>query len=134
MTLSENHVALVIKKDSSVCFCVDYRKLNKVTEYDYYLLLYTKDILDTLGSCQYFSTLDLRSGYWQVPVKEEDKKKTAFISYAGLYKYNIIPFGLINVPVTFQRLMDAVLAIANYTGHRCIKKRLWCHSYANSSR
>ena len=103
-------IVLVKKKDGSVRFCVDYRKLNEVTTRDHYPLPRTEDILDTLGRSKFFTTLDLRSGYWQVPVKEEDKKKTAFVSYAGLYEYNVMPFGLTNAPATFQRLMDAVLA------------------------
>ena len=103
-------IVLVRKKDGSVRFCVDYRKLNQVTTRDHYPLPRTEDILDTLNGSQYFTTLDLRSGYWQVPVREEDKKKTAFVFSAGLYEYNVMPFGLTNAPATFQRLMDAVLA------------------------
>ncbi|CAG8765391.1 4826_t:CDS:1, partial [Dentiscutata heterogama] len=67
------------------------------------------DMLDNLGNAQWFTSLDLSSGYWQVEVKEEDKKKTTFITKYGLYKFNVMPFGLYNAPSTFQRLMDIVL-------------------------
>ena len=103
-------IVLVKKKDGSVRFCVDYRKLNEVTVRDHYPLLRTEDILDTLNGSQFFTTLDLRSGYWQVPISKQDKKKTVFVSLAGLYEYNVMPFGLTNAPAMFQRLVDAVLA------------------------
>ena len=68
------------------------------------------DTLDALKDVKYMTTLDLASGFWTVPVKEEDKHKTAFITHQGLYEYNVMPYGLCNAPAMFSRLMDAVLA------------------------
>ena len=99
-----------MKKDGSVRFCVDYRMLNKVTIRDVYLLPRIDDSLARLGSGKIFSSLDLCAGYWQIPMSEKDKTKTAFITEDGLYEFNVMPFGLTNAGATFQRFMDAVLA------------------------
>jgi len=102
-------VVIVKKPDGSARFCVDYRKLNKITKKDVYPLPCIDDILDRLGNKTYFTTLDMASGYWQIAIKEEDKEKTAFISCTGLWEFNVMPFGLCNAPATFQRMMDRVL-------------------------
>ena len=102
-------VVLIPKKDGTKRFCVDYRKLNSITRKDLYPLPRIDDILDSLGKSKIFSTLDLRSGYWQLPVVEKDKEKTAFISKHGLFEFNVMPFGLCNAPATFQRAMDQTL-------------------------
>ena len=65
--------------------------------------------MDQLGRSKYFSTLDLASGYWQVPVHPTSRKKTAFITHQGLYEFQVMPFGLKNAPAVFQRLMQWVL-------------------------
>ena len=103
-------IVLVAKKDGSTRFCVDYRKLNTVTQKDAYPLPRVDDSLDTLTGSRWFSTLDLRSGYWQVEVTPEHRSKTAFSTQEGLFEFNVMPFGLCNAPATFQRLMDSVLA------------------------
>ena len=103
-------VVLVRKKDGSVRFCVDYRKINEVTRKDAYPLPRVDDTLDTLSGSVWFSTLDLRSGYWQVEVDPSDREKTAFCTQQGLFEFNVMPFGLCNAPATFQRLMNLVLA------------------------
>jgi hypothetical protein len=102
-------IVLVRKKDGTIRFCVDYRKLNKVTQRDVYPLPRIDDILDRLGNAKFFSSMDLASGYWQIGIQEEDKHKTAFASPIGLFEWNVMPFGLTNAPATFQRAMDMVL-------------------------
>ena len=66
--------------------------------------------MDTLSGSQWFSILDFLSGYRQVEVAERDREKTAFTTHEGLYEFKVMPFGLCNVPATFQRLMDLILA------------------------
>ena len=107
-------VVLVGKKDGSTPFCVDFRKLNAVTRKDVYPSPRIDKTLDTLGGACYFTTLDLASGYWQVPLKEEDIPKTAFSSHTGLWEFTVMPFGLCGAPATFQRLMEIMLAGLNW--------------------
>ena len=83
--------------------------MNAVTEKDVYPLLDINEILSVFDGSQWFTSLDLASGYWQVAVNEQDKKKTAFITKHGTYEFNVMPFGLCNAPATFQRLMDKIL-------------------------
>ena len=103
-------VTLVPKKDGTSRFCIDYRKVNNVTKKDRYPLPLIQDIFDQLSGASIFSTLDLKSGYWQLPVAAEDIEKTAFICHAGQFEYLRMPFGVANGPSTFQRLMNKVLA------------------------
>ena len=93
---------LVKKKDGATRFCVDYRKLNAVTRKDSYPLPRINDALEALSGSLHFSTLDHQSGYHQVAMDEQSIEKTAFISHAGLYEYNVMSFGLTNAPPTFQ--------------------------------
>ena len=88
---------------------MDYRKLNKKIEKDVYPLPLIDEIFDSFKDAKWFTSLDLASGYWQVAMKESDKKKTAFITQMETYEFNVMPFGLCNAPATFQRLMDKIL-------------------------
>ena len=106
-------VVMVRKKDGSHRFCIDYRHLNAVTKCDTYPLPRIDNLLDQLGHCKYFSTLDLASGYWQIRVAAESREKTAFVTPNGLYEFLVMPFSLTNAPEVFQRLMQKVISGLN---------------------
>ena len=103
-------ITLIPKRDGSTRFCVDYRKLNAVTARDQYPSPQIQDIFDQVGGSTIFSTLDLKAGYWQLPVGEESIEKTAFRCHLVHYEFLRMPFGLTNAPAVFQRTMDQVLS------------------------
>ena len=109
-------LVIVKKSDGSLRLCVDYRRLNQISEFDAYPMPRVEDIIDRIGRSQFISTMDLTRGYWQVPVAVEDKPKTAFVTPFGLFQYNVMPFGLKGAPATFQRLMDRVLHGLEFAG------------------
>uniref|UniRef100_A0A1B0GHP0 RNA-directed DNA polymerase n=2 Tax=Lutzomyia longipalpis TaxID=7200 RepID=A0A1B0GHP0_LUTLO len=102
-------VVLVRKKDGTLRFCVDYRRLNEITKKDAHPLPRIDTTLESLSGATWFHTLDLFSGYWQVPVAPQDKEKTAFSAGTGLWQFRVLPFGLCNSPATFERLMENTL-------------------------
>lgn len=102
-------VVLIKKPDGSCRFCIDYRGLNKLTIKDKYPIPRILELLDQLQGSHYFSTIDLKSGYWQLPLAEEDQKKTAFTANGRLYEFTCLPFGVANGPSNFMRFMHTVL-------------------------
>ncbi|CAF3093817.1 unnamed protein product, partial [Rotaria sp. Silwood2] len=103
-------VVLAPEKDGFICFCIDYRKLNEITIRDAYPIPRIDDTLDALQHAHFVSTLDLRSGYWQVEMDASSKALTAFVTHKGLFECTVMLFGLTNAPATFQRLMNIVLS------------------------
>ena len=102
-------MVIVKKKDGGVRLCVDYRRLNPITKFDAYPMPRIEELLDKIGTARYISTMDSATGYWQVPMSDEDREKTAFSSPNGLFHFINMPFGLSGAPATFQRMMDSIL-------------------------
>lgn len=101
-------VVLVQKPDGSTRFCCDYRELNKVTCTDAEPIPDTEELFTKLAKGKYFTKIDLSKGYWQIPVKREDRHKTAFQTPLGLFQWVRMPFGLVTAPATFARMMRAL--------------------------
>ena len=122
-------IVLVRKKDGSNRFCVDYRKLNAITVFDPEPVPNADDLLTKLSQGRYFSKFDLSKGYWQIPMAEADKAKTAFVTSEGLYQFTVLPFGMVNAPAIFSRLMRSVLAgldnVVNYIDDILIYTETW---------
>ncbi|XP_062075961.1 uncharacterized protein LOC133780099 [Humulus lupulus] len=106
--LRELLVTGLIRPSKSLRMCIDYRALNKITIKNKYPIPLIADLFDQLGTARYFTKLDLRSGYYQVRIKEGDKPKTTCVTRYGSYEYLVMPFGLTNAPATFCTLMNKV--------------------------
>ncbi|KAK9151698.1 hypothetical protein Syun_010007 [Stephania yunnanensis] len=102
-------ILFVKKKDGTMRMCIDYRKLNKVTVRNHYPLPRIDDLFDQLKGARFFSKIDLRSGYHQLRIREEDIQKTAFSRRYGLFEFTVMPFGLTNAPTIFMDLMHRVM-------------------------
>ena len=100
------NVIFAKKKDGTLRFCVDYRGLNDHTVRNSYPLPHMEDLFDRLQGAQYFSKIDLRTGFYQIPLAEEDRAKTAFRTRYGHFEWTVLPMGLTNAPATFQHLMN----------------------------
>ncbi|VDO88105.1 unnamed protein product [Haemonchus placei] len=102
-------VVLVRKKDGTLRVCIDYRELNKVVRQDSYPLPKIDNVLQCLAGKKFSSTMDLASGYWQIRLSDDAKRKSAFTTSEGLFQFTVLPFGLSTSPAVFQRMMDMVL-------------------------
>ncbi|KAL1255563.1 hypothetical protein QQF64_013624 [Cirrhinus molitorella] len=102
-------IVMVPKLDGTLRFCNDFRRLNQVSEFDGYPMPRVDELLERLWRARYISTLDLTKGYWQVPLTDAAKEKTAFSTPSGHWQYRTLPFGLHGAPATFQRMMDILL-------------------------
>ena len=101
-------ITIVPKKDGSIRLCGDYRKLNNVTVKDAYPLPCIQDIFDQLNGAKIFTTIDLKSGYWQIEINENSREKTAITTHMGLFQFKRMQFGLTNAPAVFQRFMNSI--------------------------
>lgn len=100
---------LVNKKNGEKRLCIDYRSLNKITVRDKYPMPRIEELIDRLQGCKFFTSLDLKSGYYQIRMAEESVHKTAFITEDGHYEFLRLPFGLVNAPSCFQQMMNRVI-------------------------
>lgn len=120
-------MVIVKKKDGSLRLCVDYRRLNGRSTMDAYPMPRIDDVIDHLGQAKFISTMDLTRGYWQVPLDQESRAKSAFATPYGLFQFNVMPFGLQGAPATFQRLMDRGLEVfsAAYLDDVVVFSKTW---------
>ena len=122
-------VVLVNKPDGSNRFCIDYRKLNKITIFDAEPVPNVESIFAKIGRAKYFTKIDMTKGYWQIPVHPNDREKTAFICEEGLFEFIRMPFGLVNAGATFSRLMRKILGnldnVINYIDDILIFTESW---------
>ena len=122
-------VVIVNKKDGSKRICIDYRKLNQISIFDGEPTPLAEDIFIRVSGNQYFSTIDLSKGYWQIPVAAEDIAKTGFVTPDGCYVFRRMPFGLMNSAATFNRMMrkllDGLENVDSYIDDICIHTDTW---------
>ena len=111
-----NAVVLVRKKDGGLQFCIDFCRLNSRTKKDAYPLPRMQETMESMVGARFFSTMDLKSGFWQVKMAKDSQQYTAFtVGSMGVYEFLRMPYGLCNAPVTFQRLMQNCLGELNLT-------------------
>jgi len=109
-----SNVVMVRKQDGSMRFCVNYRKVNELLKKDKFPLPKIDTCLDTLNGCQYYSSCDLRWGYWQTEIDERDRYKTAFVTRKGQWRFKVLSFGLCNAPSQFAPIMELVMSGLTY--------------------
>jgi len=109
-----SNVVMVRKSDSTMRFCIDYRKTNELTTKDKFPLPKIDSCLGVLNGSQYFSSCDLRWGYWQTEIDERDGDKTAFVTRKGQWHFKVLSFGLFNAPSQFAWIMELVMSSLTY--------------------
>ena len=102
-------IVIVQKKDKSIRLCIDYRGLNEVTIFDPQPMPKLEDVFNKLGKAKFISKIDCTKGFWQIPLEESAKERSAFITPFGHYQFNVMPFGMVNSGATFVRLMKLIL-------------------------
>ena len=102
-------VVIVPKPDGTIRFCMDYRKVNKVTKMDAYPIPSMERMIEKVAFAKYISTIDLTKGFWQIPLETSTIEKSAFITTKGLYEFLVMPFGMKTAPATFQRMMSEIV-------------------------
>ena len=102
-------VVLLTKPDGTFRFIIDYRKLNAITKKDVFPQPSVEELVQRLGGHSWFTKIDMKAGYYQIPIRNQDKDKTAFVTQDGLYQFEVLPMGLMNAPPTFQRLMHNII-------------------------
>ncbi|CAF1532708.1 unnamed protein product, partial [Rotaria sordida] len=107
-------IVLVKKKDKTMRFCIDYRRLNAITIKDAFSLPRIDEIFDQLSDATYYTKFDFKSGYFQVPLSKEDRPKTAFSTRDNHYQFTVLPQGITNGPATFQRVINHILGPARW--------------------
>ena len=122
-------VVLVPKKDGSVRFCIDFRKVNKVTEFDAEPMPNMEKVIIKMSGHKFVTKMDLSKGYWQVSLSERSKPLTAFETPRGLFQFKTMPFGLVNSGATFCRLMRIILSklpnVDSFVDDTCIFTETW---------
>ena len=122
-------IVLVKKPDGSNRFCVDFRKLNKLTVFDAEPIPDQEELFTSLANDDFFTKIDLSKGYWQVMMADKAKPLTAFFTPDGLYQFRVMPFGLVNAPATFSRIMRKLLrgmvGVCNYIDDILVHSRTW---------
>ncbi|CAF3260642.1 unnamed protein product [Rotaria sp. Silwood2] len=107
-------IVLVKKKDKTMRFCIDYRRLNSITIKDAFPLPRIDEIFDQLSDATYYTKFDFKSGYFQVPLSKEDRPKIAFSTRDNHYQFTVLPQGITNGPATFQRVINHILGPARW--------------------
>ena len=111
-----NAIVLVRKKDGTLQFCIDFQRLNARTKKDSFPLPRMQETMESMVGTRFFSSMDLKSGFWQVRMSEKSRQYTAFtVGSLGVYEFLRMPYGLCNAPTTFQRLMQNCLGELNLT-------------------
>ena len=111
-----NTIVLVRKKDGTLWFCIDFRKLNSRTKKDLFPLPHMQETMESMVGARFFSSMDLKSGFWQVRMSEKSRQYTAFtVGSLGMYEFLLMSYGLCNAPAMFQRLMQNCLGELNLT-------------------